>query len=257
MPVRRQGRRAGRHRHRGRLPAPQRDRHAAAPAEMARVHCRAGPARRGIRACVRPESRRDHDARSLRRQRGRSLETVVELMERRRIKRLPVMRGGRMVGIVSRANLHARAGKPRPRCAGAGRPGLGDPRSNSGRARQRSTGRPTSTSWSKTALSELWGSDHGRPRASGPASSRPRTSPASSRCTIIWSGSSRCRHGVSLARGRREESVRRRTDRPSNQEQVFGKLKRDANARRTDIGCGPDCGNQRRSAACLPSSSTM
>ena len=34
-----------------------------------------------------------------------SLETVVELMERRRIKRLPVVRGGKMVGIVSRANL--------------------------------------------------------------------------------------------------------------------------------------------------------
>jgi predicted transcriptional regulator len=34
-----------------------------------------------------------------------SLETVVELMERRRIKRLPVLRNGKMVGIVSRANL--------------------------------------------------------------------------------------------------------------------------------------------------------
>jgi CBS domain-containing protein len=34
-----------------------------------------------------------------------SLETVVELMERRHIKRLPVMRNGRMVGIISRANL--------------------------------------------------------------------------------------------------------------------------------------------------------
>jgi CBS domain-containing protein len=39
-----------------------------------------------------------------------ALEKVVELMERRRIKRLPVMRAGRMVGIVSRANLmHALA----------------------------------------------------------------------------------------------------------------------------------------------------
>ena len=39
-----------------------------------------------------------------------SLETVVQLMERRRIKRLPVMRSGRMVGIISRANLmHALA----------------------------------------------------------------------------------------------------------------------------------------------------
>lgn len=33
------------------------------------------------------------------------LEAVVELMERHRIKRLPVMRDGKMVGIVSRANL--------------------------------------------------------------------------------------------------------------------------------------------------------
>jgi CBS domain-containing protein len=39
-----------------------------------------------------------------------SLEAVVQLMERRRIKRLPVMRNGRMVGIISRANLmHALA----------------------------------------------------------------------------------------------------------------------------------------------------
>jgi CBS domain-containing protein len=39
-----------------------------------------------------------------------SLEAVVEIMERHRIKRLPVTRGDRMVGIVSRANLmHALA----------------------------------------------------------------------------------------------------------------------------------------------------
>ena len=38
------------------------------------------------------------------------LETVVDLMERHRVKRLPVMRGAKMVGIVSRANLmHALA----------------------------------------------------------------------------------------------------------------------------------------------------
>ncbi len=36
---------------------------------------------------------------------GDSLETVVELMERKRIKRLPVVRNGKVVGIVSRANL--------------------------------------------------------------------------------------------------------------------------------------------------------
>ncbi|HET9717412.1 MAG TPA: CBS domain-containing protein [Pseudolabrys sp.] len=33
------------------------------------------------------------------------LDTVVELMERRRIKRLPVMRAGKVVGIVTRTNL--------------------------------------------------------------------------------------------------------------------------------------------------------
>lgn len=39
-----------------------------------------------------------------------SLETVVELMERRHVKRVPVIRGGRVIGIVSRANLmHALA----------------------------------------------------------------------------------------------------------------------------------------------------
>jgi len=38
------------------------------------------------------------------------LEKVVEAMERRRVKRLPVVRDGRMVGIISRANLlHALA----------------------------------------------------------------------------------------------------------------------------------------------------
>jgi len=34
-----------------------------------------------------------------------SLQTVVELMERHHVKRLPVLRDGRLVGIVSRANL--------------------------------------------------------------------------------------------------------------------------------------------------------
>jgi CBS domain-containing protein len=34
-----------------------------------------------------------------------SLEQIVEVMERRRIKRLPVLEDGKLVGIVSRANL--------------------------------------------------------------------------------------------------------------------------------------------------------
>lgn len=41
---------------------------------------------------------------------GDRLEAVVDMMERHHVKRLPVTRGGRMVGIVSRANLmHALA----------------------------------------------------------------------------------------------------------------------------------------------------
>ncbi len=51
-----------------------------------------------------------------------SLEAVVEQMERHRVKRLPVIRGGHMVGIVSRANLmHALVSLARddtPRAAG-------------------------------------------------------------------------------------------------------------------------------------------
>jgi CBS domain-containing protein len=50
-----------------------------------------------------------------------SLQVVVELMERRRIKRLPVMGGGRLVGIISRANLmHALASGARDSEAPAG-----------------------------------------------------------------------------------------------------------------------------------------
>jgi len=50
-----------------------------------------------------------------------SLEKVVELMERRHVKRLPVMRSGRMVGIVSRANLmHALASLARDAQPSAG-----------------------------------------------------------------------------------------------------------------------------------------
>jgi len=50
-----------------------------------------------------------------------SLEDVVEIMERRHVKRLPVMRAGRMVGIVSRANLmHALAVIAREAPAAAG-----------------------------------------------------------------------------------------------------------------------------------------
>ncbi len=43
-----------------------------------------------------------------------SLEDIVKLMERHRIKRVPVMRAGKMVGIITRANLmHAMVGLAR------------------------------------------------------------------------------------------------------------------------------------------------
>ena len=65
-----------------------------------------------------------------------SLEDVVELMERHHIKRLPVMQGGRMVGIVSRANLmHALASLARDTMAPAGRR-FQDPRQYHGGYRQ-------------------------------------------------------------------------------------------------------------------------
>jgi CBS domain-containing protein len=46
-----------------------------------------------------------------------TLNTVVELMERRRIKRLPVIEAGRLVGIVSRADLVAALVRNLPRPA--------------------------------------------------------------------------------------------------------------------------------------------
>jgi CBS domain-containing protein len=50
-----------------------------------------------------------------------TLEIVVQLMERHRIKRLPVMRNGQLVGIISRANLlHALASLAREAPATAG-----------------------------------------------------------------------------------------------------------------------------------------
>ncbi len=50
-----------------------------------------------------------------------ALEDVVEIMERRHIKRLPVIRAGQMVGIISRANLmHALASLSRDIPAPAG-----------------------------------------------------------------------------------------------------------------------------------------
>ena len=81
-----------------------------------------------------------------------SLEAVVELMESRHVKRLPVMRDGQMVGIVSRANLmHALASLARTRAC-ACRRCFGDPATRFWRQSAVSPGHRRSMSWSATAL---------------------------------------------------------------------------------------------------------
>jgi len=72
-----------------------------------------------------------------------SLESAVALMEQLCIKHLPVMRNGRMVGIVSRANL-MHAAKPCPQRAGAHQTRLDDSQPNSGGSRKAALG-PTAS----------------------------------------------------------------------------------------------------------------
>ena len=86
------------------------------------------------------------------------LETVVELMERRRIKRVPVTRGGKMTGIVTRSNLmHAMVSMAR-----------GEPAAPKGDAeiRERLLGEIKTQEWAPAAMVnvvvrdgvvELWG----------------------------------------------------------------------------------------------------
>lgn len=86
-----------------------------------------------------------------------SLQAVVELMERRRIKRLPVVRNGHVVGIISRANLlHALAslvGDPAAEAAG-----------NDTAIRDRALAALAQRHWAfgvnigvKNGIAELWG----------------------------------------------------------------------------------------------------
>lgn len=85
-----------------------------------------------------------------------SLERVVEIMERRHIKRLPVMAGGRMVGIVSRANLmHALASLARDTTQPVG---------NDSKVRDNVLAALSQQSWAprinvvvKNGVAELWG----------------------------------------------------------------------------------------------------
>ena len=113
---------------------------------------------------------------------GDDLAIMVELMERRRVKRLPVLRDGKMVGVVSRANLMRalsvwRAAKKRQsaatrHCANA-----------SSQLSHSSPGRRTSTSWSKTRLPSC-GAPSPTSASGKPVSSPLRTSPACAPCTI-------------------------------------------------------------------------
>jgi len=85
-----------------------------------------------------------------------SLERVVEVMERRHIKRLPVMRDGRMVGIVSRANLmHALASLSREMPESTG--GDAAIRDNILAAIARQPWAPRVSVVVKNGVAELWG----------------------------------------------------------------------------------------------------
>jgi len=85
-----------------------------------------------------------------------SLERVVEVMERRHIKRLPVMRDGRMVGIVSRANLmHALASLSREMPESTG--GDAAIRDNILAAIARQPWAPRVNVVVKNGVAELWG----------------------------------------------------------------------------------------------------
>jgi len=59
----------------------------------------------GLRKSARPHRRRGDDAKRVHRGRGHSAHEIAELLERHHIKRVPVLSGGWLAGIVSRANL--------------------------------------------------------------------------------------------------------------------------------------------------------
>lgn len=86
-----------------------------------------------------------------------SLEKVVELMERRRVKRLPVTRGGRVVGIISRSNLmHALASFARD-TGEAARPNDSQVRDNILAVLDQQSWAPRVNVVVKNGVAELWG----------------------------------------------------------------------------------------------------
>ena len=115
------------------------------------------------------------------------LETLVELMERRRVKRFPVLRDGKIVGIVSRANLmRALVSLARTEEAPAG----GDPAIHEliVAAFAKQPWAPHVNVVVKESVAELWGTITDRRAASLRVT---KMSPACAPCMIIWSGSSR------------------------------------------------------------------
>ena len=119
------------------------------------------------------------------------LDEVVRMMEKHRIKRLPVVRGQELVGIVSRANLlHALAGLARD--IKPAKPTIKPFASGCSRSSVASRGRrpPSSTSLSKTGLSSCGA----RSPMNGSAKRswwRRKTCPVCRPYRITWSGSNR------------------------------------------------------------------
>jgi len=86
-----------------------------------------------------------------------TLESVVETMERRHVKRLPVVKDGRVVGIVSRANLmHALASLARDSEEGA-QPNDSQIRDNILAALAQQSWAPRVNVVVKNGVAELWG----------------------------------------------------------------------------------------------------
>ena len=145
-----------------------------------------------------------------------ALPEVIRLMEHHHVKRLPVIEAGRLVGIVSRANL-VRALLDNLSTP-AGNEIVGDAEIRE-RIRPRSPGSPgdrapASMSGSRTAPSSS--TARSPTSANAPRSgSSPKTSPASKRCAITSSGSSRCR-GSSF---RPRDRSRRPTSEPASRAQ--------------------------------------
>ena len=120
-----------------------------------------------------------------------SLETVVELMERRRIKRLPVLRDGKMVGIVSRANLmHALVSLARETETPAGGDSAIRDRILAAFAKQ--PWAPQVNVVVKNGVAGIVGHDHRRARTASVRRHGRERRRRAMRCTIIWFGSSRC-----------------------------------------------------------------